>query len=372
MYLYFNKVIIIVSLLTSCQASLVKEGDNTRLLTIDQLAFSPDSHSLAYTASFSRPPYNKFDTTVGQWRLKSGKVKNVTKMMNHKINTIFFSPDGKDLALMYHANYKTNYGFIWNIDRNEVSEKQSYMPDYLGPDSIVAVSPDKKFTAQPDQKGRIRLWNNVTKKIIKTYQSEHIETINVMQFTADSKGLVVVGQAPSYYHYNTRDDEYRGPTVVVSFDLSGKSENVVLDTKSTFLNFQKKANRLLTNKRNPIEIWDIYKQMLIQKINYVGDIKHIQLSNNGRFLVAVISSDLIILPDNKPIEIENRHVVVIWSIKEGLPFHVLTDGTGETTSLAISPNNKTLATGDDNGVIQLWNMKTGKMIKHLVVQGLKQ
>lgn len=377
MYLSIIRLLMIVSLLVGCQANLATKDDNPNLLTIDHLVFSPDGHSLAY--KFFSPTevipdeYDASLTEIGLWRLKNGKVKKAIKKFKHTIETIFFSPDGKGLALMYSDNNKTNYGFIWHIDRNELSEKQSYMPSYIGPKSIIAISPDKQFTAQPDLKGRIRLWNNITKKIVNTYRFEHITTINAIQFTADNKRLVVVGQyLPPYRYKSSKKNKYQGPTLVASFDLSNKSENIVLDTKSSFLSFHKQSHRLITRKKKTVKIWDSFKQTLTHEIDYIGDMKQMQLSTNGRYLVAIIHSNLILLPDNKPIEMENRHVVIIWDIKTGQPLHVLTDGTRSINSIAISPDNNTLATGGDKGMIRLWNMSNGEMINSLAVSDWEQ
>ena len=77
----------------------------------------------------------------------------------------------------------------------------------------------------------------------------------------------------------------------------------------------------------------------------------------------IIDANLLILPEGKPIQMEERRVVAICAIATGQPLHILTDGTRSALSLAISPNNETLVMGDNEGMIRLWNMHSGKMIK---------
>lgn len=128
MYLFFTRVlfILIVYFLTGCQTSLTTKDNKTNLTPIDHLLFSPDGRSLAYITKILNNGYDTDSRTIGLWGLKSGTVKNAGKAINHQIETLFFSPDGKNLALMYSAQYssygaKTNYGFIWHIGRNELS-----------------------------------------------------------------------------------------------------------------------------------------------------------------------------------------------------------------------------------------------------------
>ncbi|MDP8964967.1 MAG: hypothetical protein M3O33_13505 [Cyanobacteriota bacterium] len=43
------------------------------------------------------------------------------------------------------------------------------------------------------------------------------------------------------------------------------------------------------------------------------------------------------------------------------PSHTLTGNLGIVESVAISPNNQTLATGSKDKTIKLWNLQTGKV-----------
>lgn len=372
MYRTIISSLIIALLGLGCQTSMKIKDNMTDSVTIENLTFTPEGDLLAATTSAPDTDTTHYRNktrplTIKLWHVKSGEEQH-SQVVNHPIDKMFFSPDGQSLALMYdleHSRFtsKTRHGSIWHITHNELLEKQSYMPNYLGPESIIAVSPNNRFTAEPDQKDRIRLWENIAGKISDVYQFEDIERIHAMRFSSDSKRLIVIG---GYL------DRYQNHTQMMYFDISDKREKVVLETNSTFISFQSHHHRLITQKDKIIEIWDTFNQALIHKIDFIGDIKHIQLSDDGRFMAAITHSNLILISKTTPIKMENRNIVAIWDLKTGLPLHVLSEGTRSVTSLAMSSDNKTLATGDSKGVIRLWNMLNGKMIKRIAVTAKTQ
>lgn len=347
MHKYFIKFIITASVILTSQISIADE-------TIGELLFSPDGRLLASLTN---------NDTVQLWNVKTGEKNN--EITGDYTDYIFFSPDGEDLALADHGWHDilplyTRFGSIWHIDDNDLSD----IPVYIWPSTTIQVSPDKRLTAEADKTGHIRLWDNTRKKISHLYHPDGIDRIYKMLFSPDNKNLIVIGGQKN--------------TLIINFSLSEKQDNLILDTKGTFVYFQPNNHLLITKKRHSkkdiIEIWDSFSQPSSLSIEYIGGdvFRHVDISENGRFLAVIINSSQASVSDNASIktssQIKNHHVARVWDLKTRQPIHTFLNKTYSVTTLAISPDNKTLATHDEEGVIRLWNMNTGKMIKRLVTK----
>jgi WD40 repeat protein len=60
--------------------------------------------------------------------------------------------------------------------------------------------------------------------------------------------------------------------------------------------------------------------------------------------------------------------VMLWDVKTGQPIYSLREHSGKVRSVAFSPDGKTLASGSDDGTIILWDVKAGKPVSKLLVK----
>lgn len=378
LYKFSIHLFMVVFMLFSQQVSAEKEPDNNEILMIKHLKFSDNSNYLASVSSYVshvlEDDFDQHTSIIKLWNLNGGKQK-AHKKVEYQVENIFFSPDGRSLALMYDPKYsnlksKTRFGSIWHLATNKLSEKQSYMPNYLGPDVVIAISPNKLYTAQPDLAGRVRIWDNKTKKIINSYQVKYVEHIDAIKFSSNSKKLIVVGKYSKPY-YDSAKGKYNGPALIIEFDLVGEKTARVLDIEGGwFVSFDRNSYRVVTKKvkSNRINIWDGSNQKLLQSIDFVGKTNNITMTRDGRFLAAIMKADFVIQAKNGTIQMEKRSHVVIWNVKTGKPIHLLRNEIGSATSLAIAPDSKKIAVGDDQGIIRLWDIEAGKEIKRMVSQ----
>lgn len=71
-------------------------------------------------------------------------------------------------------------------------------------------------------------------------------------------------------------------------------------------------------------------------------------------------------PDSKVLASGNEDSTVrLWRLPDGAVVQTLEEYTGYVVCLAISPDSKILASGNENGVIRLWRLSDGAMLKTL-------
>lgn len=74
-------------------------------------------------------------------------------------------------------------------------------------------------------------------------------------------------------------------------------------------------------------------------------------------------SSLAITPDNKTLVSGSCDgTVKIWNLTTGELLHNLTDHSSEVWSVAITPNGETLVSGSQDSTVKIWNLQTGELL----------
>ncbi len=77
-------------------------------------------------------------------------------------------------------------------------------------------------------------------------------------------------------------------------------------------------------------------------------------------------SSVAISPDGKTLASGSTdNTIKLWNLATGKQIRTLTEHSGWVYSFAISPDGKNLASGSDNNTIKLWNLATGEQIRTL-------
>ncbi|WP_445636353.1 hypothetical protein NSTC745_01242 [Nostoc sp. DSM 114161] len=89
-------------------------------------------------------------------------------------------------------------------------------------------------------------------------------------------------------------------------------------------------------------------------------------STTSNFDVSKVVSSVAISPDGKTLASGgNDKTIKIWNISTGEIIHTLSGHSRPVESVAISPDGKTLASGSGDKTIKIWNIFTGKAIRTL-------
>jgi WD40 repeat protein len=108
-------------------------------------------------------------------------------------------------------------------------------------------------------------------------------------------------------------------------------------------------NSMLVSSGTDIRLWDInaeHSRIVYESFN---EVKNFDVSSNGRTL-AIGLSDL---------------TIRLWDIQAGTELDCLSEHRAQISSVAFRANDQHLASSNDDGVITLWQVQTGKCVKTL-------
>ena len=91
----------------------------------------------------------------------------------------------------------------------------------------------------------------------------------------------------------------------------------------------------------------------------------IEAYDKGRYPAGM---DLVVSPDQSLILSEHRNTLKLWKVSSGEAIRTIEHKGaqfGEVRSITFSPDGKRFATGDDQGIIRIWDIRTGKVVRQL-------
>jgi dipeptidyl aminopeptidase/acylaminoacyl peptidase len=216
----------------------------------------------------------------------------------------------------------------------------------------VALSPDGKTLAAAGGYGTVRLWDVDTGKERQPLEEKGAAWVNALAFTPDGKTLITGGDDKAIRIWDLETGKVTrrlvaGLTDAVSISPDGK-------TLAT-------AARPVGNQAGGIHTWDLATGK--------------PLKSFGPERIWMI--DLPFTPDSKQLASGGQGFTAsLWEVSTGKEVrrfeHPRPPGGGPfdrrprkldlVLALAIAPNGKTLATGDNEGIIRLWELSSGKLL----------
>ena len=322
------------------------------------------------------------DELIHFWDVATGK--QILTIAGHAegVSEVMCSPNDEILA-SYGSDKMIH---LWNAHTGEFLHTLIGHTDSI---SSISFSPDSKLLASGNQDGKIRIWDTKTGKLGNTITATtDTDGVNAVVFSPDGKTLV---------SNNDNDD-------VIQFWDFAKGERLksIQSPPDTtyYIKFSPDGATLAnTHSDGTIRFWDVasgspsitldgYAQMFVC-------MTHSPISNT----LAVLDGDRRLrLWDTqtcrhlKTIHLYPQRVGCIAIAPDGIRLaydddrnntvNILNTETGEKektfeghlndiTSVAFSVDGKTLAGGDDHGIIYLWNATSGKCTKKLETKSVE-
>ena len=225
---------------------------------------------------------------------------------------------------------------------------QKTASEHIGEVKVVAVSPDGKSLATASDNSAsknsdftIRLWDPATGICLQTLQG-HRNRVEIIAFSPDGKTLVSGSDDCTIQIWDATTGAHRQT-------LKGHSNSVRM------IAFSPDSKLLASNSEDCIiQLWDVATGMCQQTLSGDSDqVQAVAFSADGEILASC----------------SHHHTIRLWDVTAGVcrqmhtkmnPSQLLvSDQSRRVQVVAFSPDNKTLASGADDGSVLLWDITTG-------------
>ncbi|MFN4258540.1 MAG: c-type cytochrome domain-containing protein [Gemmataceae bacterium] len=254
------------------------------------------------------------------------------------VDSLAFSPDGRFLA-------SGSYGevLIWDVQAGTV---RHHLTDFADRVVALAFSPNGKLLATgggaPTEDGELKVFDVDSGKLVVHIKDSHSDTIYGVCFSPDNTRLASCGA-----------DKF-----VKIFEIpSGKFEKAFEGHTHHVMDVGWRGDgKFLASggADNAVKIWDYEKGEQVRTIN----------AHNKQ-----VTRLLFLGSTNQFVTSSGDQLVTIWNSDNGGRIRNLAGSTDFLYALGVSPEGDVVATGGQEGIVRLYNGKTGALIKALSPPG---
>ncbi|MBX9654371.1 hypothetical protein K2Y11_12220 [bacterium] len=300
--------------------------DSTVPAPVSALSFRPDGGLLAaagyYQITFWEPATGKF---VGRWPTDV-----------EQINDLCYTPDGKNLIHAGGTPGKRGEVVVWDIESGKPLRKLIETKDAI---FAVAVRPGTREVAAGGADRIFRVWEIDTGKELFAVEN-HADWILDLAYSPDGKKLLTASR-----------------------DRSAKIWDQT--TAEPLLTFAQHTDAVYAVGSNPEGTIACSigadKQLRFWQMEGNGDQKSAQNAHQET------ACRLLFAPSGKiVVTVGNDKRVIAWNPADGKVIREFNGHQDVVYSVALSADEKKLATGSWDGEIRVWNVENGELVTHFV------
>ena len=285
---------------------------------VDSVAFSPDGKSLASSSE---------DGTIKLWAVANGVELRTLKGHGGAVTSVTFSPDGKTLA----SSSDDKSIKLWTISTGAILRT---LTGHSNSVRSVAFSPDGKFLASGGWYDTVKLWDVASGAELRTYKGRYDQFYSVA-FSPDGQSLAGVS-VNSVELWNVTSG-------AASRTLEGNADDV------NSVAFSPDGGSLAAGSGKDVKLWAVKTGVELR--TFIGA---------SSLVTAIVFSS-----DGKTFAGSSGSNIRLWDIVAGVELPTLKGHSSHVNSIAFSPDGKLLASGSSDRTIRLWDVATGKELRKL-------
>ena len=319
--------------------------------SIGSVAFSPDGNTIVSCGG----------NNIHLWDSQTNQRLKTLIGYTEPVNSVVFSPDGNTIVSA------SDDGTIrlWNVNTREHLKTLMAHADSV---NSVVFSSDGETIASSSNDRTIRLWNANTGELIKTLKG-HIENVNTVAFSPDGKTIAsgsgrlvyfgrgedsgtCVGQEIRLWNAHTGEliKTLIGHTSVVNSVVFSPDGNTIASGSGHWMGYEGKASA-----GEEVRLWNANTGELIKTLTGHEDVvSSVAFSPDGNLIVSGDWYDW----DGHLSSGTWSGEIRVWDAHTGEHLKTLKGHTGGVSSMAFSPDGKTLASGRTDGTILLWDFSS--------------
>ena len=328
---------------------------------ISQLVFSPDGTILAVNTS---------NAPIRLWDVNTGKsIKDLTKTKMWGMLT--FSKDGKTLVCQGQLGDLESIE-LWDVATQTLRTK---LGEDIGTNiHIFAVSPDAKTVARANRNGDIWIWDTNTGEELSAFSTGHTQRLTALAFSPDNS-TIASGHTNTIMLWDALNFTQLSNGVVpkgwinaLVFSPDGSTVSGIKRfrfkrrTRGQFIKEGVSSTLSLWDTRTGDKLSDSPVESYFGELPELPGVQNSSSSSSGAIGVVVFSQNgnmLAAALNTERATEDYRFTVHVWDIPDRKLNLTLKGHTDKVNALAFTRDGKMLASGSDDGTIQLWDISIG-------------
>lgn len=322
-----------------------------------------------------------YGENIKLWNVASGRLLSVIEGYNRLIGANAFSPDGR-LLLLGDSGGRIR---VWDMMAHSYV---TTIEEITGPIWTIAFSPDGKMFATAGDDRLVRLWDTACFQCLKTYPG-HIGPIWHVAFNHDGSVLASGGSAHWIKLWDTSLEA--GTHALDSFETSDDLWSLAFDGTGKFL--------VSGHTQGSVMIWDAATGKPKAHMQHGNvPVGAVRFSSDGKTLITSSNQELLLFWNIETAEcVRTTHANVegnrtkavvigkdgrfaatgssgtsvhLWRLQEGkpIPDQVSIEGsTNRVWAMALSPDERYLASGDEEGTTLLIDVQAGRVVEKISI-----